>query len=561
MNTVTNDNAVSFSNEIWQAEVLGQIYETNLEELTQWISEGALIPDDKVRRGNLRWLEAGKVPLLMPFFNAKAHGFEPPNIQTSTVNAGNFSAQTENFQSAADFSNNSAFENENGNGNSEFHTGNSTQRQENFQHSEQSVCAMHPEEEAKYFCDTCGNSFCKLCPNSYGGSVKICPMCGAMCQSIAETKVKRQKEFKYHHDINEGFGFSDFGSALAHPFKHKTSLFLGAIMFMFFTLGQSAGAIGGMFMFAAAILCFMMANMLTFGVLANTIDNFTQGKVEANFMPNFDDFSLWDDVVHPFFLSIGAYLSSFGPLILIIAVSVYWMISSLTSQINPVQENAAEMTYLQQNNEHKVVEQSKQVERLLENVKKNNPNRFNNESLNEPEMPAVDETEEQVRQTEELIQQTRKAQLESAIGKSPETVQKENEQMLKSFFAMGIPVLFLVLLAFLWGIFYFPAACAVAGYTRSFMATINPAVGLDTIKRLGLDYVKIWFMGLLIVIFSGIISVILAVVLSPFDMPRMGNLPATAIGSLFTFYFSVVFSCILGYALYKASDRLNLYKG
>lgn len=563
MNTVTNDNAVSFSNEIWQADVLGQIYETNLEELTQWITEGALMPDDKVRRGNLRWLDAGKVPPLMPFFNAKANGLEPPQIQISTANAGNFSAQTENFQSAADFSNNSAYENQNGNGNSAFHPGNSTHRQENLQHPEQSVCVMHPEEEAKYFCETCGNSFCKLCPNSYGGSVKICPMCGAMCQSIAETKVKRQKEFKYHHDISEGFGFSDFGNAIAHPFKHKTSLFVGAIMFMFFTLGQSAGAIGGMFMIGAAIFCFMLANMLTFGVLANTIDNFTQGKVEANFMPNFDDFSLWDDVVHPFFLSIGAYLSSFGPLILIIAVVVYWMISSLASQMKPIQENAAEMTYLQQNNEHKVVEQSEQVKRLLENVKKNNPNKFNNESLNlnETEMPAMDETEEQVRQAEALIQQTRKDQLESAIGKSPETMQKENAQMLKSFFTMGVPVMFLLLLAFLWGIFYFPAACAVAGYTRSFMATINPAVGLDTIKRLGLDYAKIWLMALLLGIFSGIVSVILAVVLSPFDMPRMGNLPATAIGSLFTFYFSVVFSCVLGYALYKSSDRLNLYKG
>src|SRR5688572_13861303 len=121
--TVTNDNVVTFSNEIWQAEVLGQIYETNLEELTQWITEGALLPDDKVRRGNLRWLEAGKVPPLMPFFNAKANGLAPPQVQTSTVNAGNFRAHTENFQSAADFSNNSAYEHQNGNGNAAFNSG------------------------------------------------------------------------------------------------------------------------------------------------------------------------------------------------------------------------------------------------------------------------------------------------------------------------------------------------------------------------------------------------------------------------------------------------------
>lgn len=549
MNSVTNENAVNFSNEIWQAEVLGQIYETNLEELSQWITEGALQPDDKVRRGNLRWLEAGKIPPLMPFFNAKANGSEPPQVQISTAGADNIPART------ADFSNTESFANRSGNRRP------ANQPTENFQTTDQSVCVMHAGEEAKYFCDTCGNSFCKLCPNSYGGSVKICPMCGAMCHSIAETRAKNEKEFKYHQDISEGFGFSDFGNALAHPFKHKTSLFFGAVMFMFFTLGQSAGAFGGMFMLGAAIFCFMMANMLTFGVLANTIDNFTQGKVEANFMPNFDDFSLWDDVVHPFFLSVGAYLSAFGPLILIIAVSAYLIISSITAQMNAPTEEVAKLTYPEQNNGQKVVEQSEQVKQILESVKKANADKFNDENLSQPQMPATDETEEQVRQTEELIRQTRKDQLESAVGKSAETLQKENEMMLGKFLAMGVPVLFLSFLAFLWGIFYFPAACAVAGYTRSFMATINPLVGLDTIKRLGWDYAKIWLMGLLIVIFSGIIGFILGFILSPFDMPRMGNLPATAIGSLFTFYFSVVFSCILGYALYKASDRLNLYKG
>lgn len=48
--------------------------------------------------------------------------------------------------------------------------------------------------------------------------------------------------------------------------------------------------------------------------------------------------------------------------------------------------------------------------------------------------------------------------------------------------------------------------------------------------------------------------------LPAFDMPGVGNLPAKFIGSLFTFYFSVVFSCVLGFAIYKASDRLKLYQ-
>ncbi len=550
MNTENVENSVKFSNEMWEAEVLGKIYETNLEELTRWIGEGALLPEDKVRRGNLRWLEAGKVPPLVPFFNAKANGTEPPPIQTSTVKAVNTTLQTESFQPSPDFSPNPVFENS--------VSGKFT---ENLPSAGQSVCIIHPEEEAKYFCDTCKNSFCRACPASYSGNVKICPMRGAMCRTIAETITGKEKEFRYNQAISESFGFSDFGKALAHPFKFKTSLFFGAVMFMFFTLGQTAGAIGGMFMIAAAIFCFMLANMLSFGILANTIDNFTQGKLEANFMPDFDDFSLWETVVHPFFLSLGAYLSSFGPLILIVAVTFYMIISSLTAQMNTPPEEIAKMTYPAQTDEQKVVEQSEQVKKILETVEREKLNRLKTNEFGESNPHAVDETEEQVRQAEELIQQTRRDQLESAIGKSPETLQKENEMMMNKFLAMGVPVLFLSFLAFLWGIFYFPAACAVAGYTRSFTATINPFVGIDTIKRLGFDYAKIWLMGFLIVIFSGVVGMILGIVLSPFDMPRMGNLPAAAIGSLFTFYFSVVFSCILGYALFKASDRLNLYKG
>ncbi len=116
------------------------------------------------------------------------------------------------------------------------------------------------------------------------------------------------------------------------------------------------------------------------------------------------------------------------------------------------------------------------------------------------------------------------------------------------------------LLALLWGLFYFPAACAVAGYSRSFMATINPMVGLDTVKRLGVIYVKILLIGLCILFASGMVSGLFAMLLAPLDLPQMGNIPAKAIGSLFGFYFSVVFSCVIGFAMYKAADRLKLYR-
>jgi hypothetical protein len=107
-------------------------------------------------------------------------------------------------------------------------------------------------------------------------------------------------------------------------------------------------------------------------------------------------------------------------------------------------------------------------------------------------------------------------------------------------------------------LFYFPAACTVAGYTRSFAATVNPSVGLDTIKRLGSTYLLILVMGLLLLIVSGAVSGVLNMVFFSFDLPGLGNMPAKFLGSMFGFYVTVVFSCLLGYALFKKADLLDL---
>jgi len=110
----------------------------------------------------------------------------------------------------------------------------------------------------------------------------------------------------------------------------------------------------------------------------------------------------------------------------------------------------------------------------------------------------------------------------------------------------------------IWGLLFFPAVCAVAGYSKSFTATINPMVGLDTIKRLGVDYLKLLgFCGLMFIA-SLLVSFVLALILAPLDLPGLGNLPATAIGAIFTFYLIAVFSCLLGYLLFKKADKLGV---
>ncbi|KXJ99184.1 MAG: hypothetical protein UZ17_ACD001002444 [Acidobacteria bacterium OLB17] len=60
--------------EIWQVEANNEIYQGSFDDLSKWIEEGSLLRADKVRKGNLRWIEAGRVPSLAAVFNAVENG-------------------------------------------------------------------------------------------------------------------------------------------------------------------------------------------------------------------------------------------------------------------------------------------------------------------------------------------------------------------------------------------------------------------------------------------------------------------------------------------------------
>ena len=578
-------------NDIWQVEVGGQVYEAPFRELGDWIGEGSLLPDDKVRKGNLRWIEARLVPPLVPFFNAKAQGLPMPVMFTtsepetnvpadvpvvsSVVNAVSeppaaaggltsesrdvFSSREPGLQPPATAGGSDPIEHSI-----------SMPAEPQAGSFDPTKCALHAGVQSVFVCDGCGNGFCKVCPKAYGGSVRICPLCGAMCRTLTEVVQKRTVTEFRTTAIEAGFGSGDFFNALSHPFKFKASLFFGALMYMGFSLGESVTALGGIYMMVSAIFCLLLANMLTFGVLANTIDSFAHGNLEANFMPSFEDFELWDDVVHPLFLSIGAYVAAFGPFFLALIIGVYWVTSSVNSQMDSFQQNVEKIPGTHYYDAKRTVDQSEHVKSVIGDVSNKQQERLEEledsgfgetEPTPETTKPAEDVSARETREQEELwaqAQESRKQSLESVIGKSPETKAKENEAMLQSFLGLAAPLVVIGAIFFLWGLFYFPVACAIAGYTRSFSSTLNPLIGLDTIKRLGGTYASLVFMELVLLIALVIVSGIAEAVLSPFDMPGFGNLPAKAIGALFAFYLWTVFSCILGYAMFKRSDKLGL---
>ncbi len=539
-------------NELWQIEVGGKIYEAAFIELGDWIGEGSLLPDDKIRKGNLRWTQAKLVPPLVPFFYAKAAGEPMPVMQTTTTSVSEkVAAEQSQVKPVTNFA-------------SEIKQNN--QPAENSEVKRPTVdpnfCLFHQDLPSVFVCDSCSSAFCNVCPKSYGGTVKICPKCGQLCRQIGTANAQRQQQANRSNAVTEGFGFADFANALAHPFKFKASLIIGAFMFALFTLGQSVSAIGGIFMMVAALFCVMLANMLSFGVLANTVDNFSQGNLEADFMPSFDDFSIWDDVLHPFFLSIAAYLVSFGPFFVAMIVGLYLVFSSLGAQRETFESEIERIPGTQYYAGRKTVEQTQDVKKVLTEIADEQQSRLDdqNQIATGNTNVVIDQESKDQEELWAATQETKRIQLESAMGKTPETRDREFNEIVTGFLSIAAPVAVVCAILFIWGAFFFPAACAVAGYTRSFAATINPMVSLDTIKRLGFDYVKILLMGLMLVILSIVVGSVLAAILSPLDLPGFGNLPAKAIGAFFGFYLTVVFSCVIAYALFKNADKLALYR-
>lgn len=145
----------------WFVESQGQVFEADIEELKQWIAEGAVLPSDRVRRGNLRWLAVEKVPELYSFVNSDDFYAAPPVIATTNISGFN----NEDFQTQFAFA--------------------KLTEEAVLQAEAEKICFSHRDVEAVFACDVCKNFFCKTCPNTYG-SVKVCSLCSGLCRPIDE---------------------------------------------------------------------------------------------------------------------------------------------------------------------------------------------------------------------------------------------------------------------------------------------------------------------------------------------------------------------------------------
>jgi hypothetical protein len=486
---------MSTQGEMWKVSTVEGIFEADLETLKQWIVEGCVLPTDKVTRGSMSWIEAGKAPMLRGAFNgelssvavvttdaaAQTQAAEPPPFEAVAGHpVEEYEAEPTPYAAAPDLS---------------------------LAASQASACHNHPDVEAKYICRVCTEVFCNDCPRFIGSSkVPLCPLCGDLCRLIGQERERVQRQvFR-----TTPFGFEDLGRAVKYPFQHVIALLFGGLLYGFLLLAGMPG--------------FICALVLLYGCVAIVINHVAHGRLDRSFMPDFSEFNLWDDLVVRVFLAIGIFLVTWGPTALLILIFIFGVLKT------------APITAFAPHEPSAYSQAQPGAEGSSSGEAENGPGESAGQEQPRFESPARDSGSSSVR------------------SESSEAISNYVSRIL----TMGAVLLPFFLLSVLWGFFYYPMALTVAGYTEQFSAVMNPLVGLDTIKRMGLTYFKAFGMVILIQIVGGIAGLILQIIFLPFNLPMMGNLPAKFVNGGVTFYLYLVIACVLGLALHKSADRLDI---
>jgi hypothetical protein len=268
-----------------------------------------------------------------------------------------------------------------------------------------------------------------------------------------------------------------------------------------------------------------------FGCISHVISQVAWGRMNRSFMPDFSAFSMWDDVAVPIGLGIGITIVSWGPTIVLAFALLFGVFSGAAPSESPLVQE---------------------------------PNDQKEAPIDQEALAVLVDPNADPKQQEEASKKLDQLRPGYQISQEAERSKKQlndpaaDLRFLTSYFPASILFVVLLLLSLCWGVFYYPMALAVAGYTQSIGSVINPMVGLDTIRRMGVTYFKAFGMVLIIQVVGLILAVVVAVITAPFALPFFGNLPAMFIDGSLTFYLNLVVACVLGLSLFKCADRLGI---
>jgi hypothetical protein len=496
--------------ELWQVEIDNLIHETDLVSLKNWISEGRVLPSDKVKKGNLNWIAAHRVPALRGAFSPSAFSTSPVPIQTGPSPSESEKPTTPpsslpESRTAQD----SAGSNPLG--------------------MAISSCRTHPERAAAFVCRICNAPFCKECPTFIGPSrIPTCPLCGDLCLSLVEREKHTSTPVRAEDAAREVISRGRFGSgalvrALRYPFSFPGALIGASLIYGFLLMGSFVGMRSG-------LMAVMLANGLLFGCLAQVVKQVAWGRFQVNFLGGFDSFNLWDNAIRPTLFGFGIMLVTFGPLVfLLLAMMTGWLGNS---------------SDLPNSAEHQIAESQKQA--------------ITGEELDALINSKGGAAEEKA--LEKMNRMTPANQANQMIAdKTPKPESTLLEALAKQYLTR-VPawILGMLGLALLWALWYYPMALAVAGYSEDFGSILNPLVGLDTVKRMRIVYWTVFLMYLGVQGIGIVLNLAIMKATISMSLPLMGNIPAQILKGIVTFYTSLVVAYLLGLSLHHCAPELNI---
>jgi hypothetical protein len=132
---------------------------------------------------------------------------------------------------------------------------------------------------------------------------------------------------------------------------------------------------------------------------------------------------------------------------------------------------------------------------------------------------------------------------DSFSGPSPFEAQQDGGSILGPIVMLGI------VMAVIWMVAYLPVALTVAARTKRVLSTLSPAVGLDTIKKMGGTYWQALAIYLVIVVAQTVAAYVLGLI------PFLGGLAAAFVSA----YAALAIGCTLGLAVFKRATELGWY--
>jgi hypothetical protein len=433
------------SHELWQVEVDGRVYEACMDEVIEWIHEGAVLPSDRIRRGNLRWLAAKRVPELDDHFN---RSLSPPSLGSSEEQLTDNDPPGPNSQADND---------------------------RKARSTVKGFCSKHRSQRAAYVCATCGESYCSDCCNRFG-NVKLCPQCGTMC--LPYTKVEELDQI--HGALNRPYArkisasadtsetdsrltFPEILAALRQPFARPFSL-VGYVVALAVSSVIAAAALMAEVTYAAISIASML--IMAALMLRTAESAFEEATLNVR---HHGQLSRGLSAIRNCVISI---VSGFGPFIVLITAAMVFAWFQFSGSVDLAQ---SQMTSAQNEVTKFVSENDRSAQ---------NRERFNT---------AIEA------RRENLVNSF----FGSTNGNTSVFTMAQSLLRLSVFFLLPIGAAFLI------GVVLFPAVCINTLDAENMFDRVNPVRVFKKIRAAGYEYVKLLSIGIVFSVLLILVSVLI----------------------------------------------------